>query len=402
MSSRTLPEQMPDLEGLRVLVVGLGKSGLAAARLAASHGARVLVTDRRSERELGAVVARARDVGATVHAGGHPPALAAEADLIVISPGVPPTIELLEHARRFDLPIWGEVELAAHFCRGRVVGVTGSNGKSTVTALAGHVLRGAGVPGGTGGNLETPFADLLALDGPDAVHAVELSSFQLETVEALRPEVAIVLNLSPDHLDRYPSLEAYGQELGRIRWVRRWAPDGAALRSLSQAFEFLLQLLTSEFELDALSAELADCYESINLIYDLSDDAHSVATSADMCEQLLDFRRQQGVALTAAATADVHANSRLLQPPQVGAGGAPVDLTVGVERRLADDEGARRSSPVHGFLPNIPSADYRQRGSAFRTSPRRLAAARRAALRFVRQLAQVEPRGVLELSSLAT
>ena len=227
MSSRTFPAQMPDLEGVRVLVVGLGKSGLAAARLAASHGARVLVTDRRSERELGAVVARARDVGATVHAGGHPPALAAEADLIVISPGVPPTIELLEHARRFDLPIWGEVELAAHFCRGRVVGVTGSNGKSTVTALAGHVLRGAGVPGGTGGNLETPFADLLALDGPDAVHAVELSSFQLETVETLRPEVAIVLNLSPDHLDRYPSLEAYGRAKARLLEVQR--PEGFAL-----------------------------------------------------------------------------------------------------------------------------------------------------------------------------
>jgi UDP-N-acetylmuramoylalanine--D-glutamate ligase len=192
-------------------VVGLGRSGLAAARLARARGARVLVVDRRPEEELGGLPTRARDLGAEVQAGGHPTGLVAEADLIVVSPGVPKEIPLLEAAREIALPVWGEVELAARFCQGRVIGITGSNGKSTVTTMAGGILRGAGIPGGTGGNLATPFCDLLESDEPDAVHALELSSFQLESVEALRPRVSAILNLSPDHLDRHSSYEEYAR-----------------------------------------------------------------------------------------------------------------------------------------------------------------------------------------------
>jgi UDP-N-acetylmuramoylalanine--D-glutamate ligase len=230
---RQLTERDPDLRGLRLLVVGLGRSGLAAARLAARRGAQVRVADARGEEALGQAVARAREAGAEVLAGGHPSSLADAADLIVVSPGVPLTIPLLVAARRLGLPVWGEVELAARFCRGRIVAVTGSNGKSTVTSMIGHVLRGAGVPGGTGGNLSVPLADLLAEDGPDAVHAVELSSFQLETAETLRPAVALLLNLSPDHLDRYPSLEAYYGAKARLLELQE--RDGAALLNADDA-----------------------------------------------------------------------------------------------------------------------------------------------------------------------
>lgn len=219
--------RFPELRGRQVVVIGAGASGRAAARLAARQGASVVLNDRRGLEEMAEVVAEANHLGFTVEAGGHPVRLLQGADLLVVSPGVPPDNSLVVAARTAGLPIWGEIELAARFCVGRVIGITGSNGKSTVTALAGHILRSAGVAGGTGGNLDTPFADLLDDDGSEAVHVVELSSFQLETVEALRPDVAAILNLSEDHLDRYPSFEAYGEAKARLLEVQ--SSDGDAI-----------------------------------------------------------------------------------------------------------------------------------------------------------------------------
>ena len=217
MARPTLASREPRLEGLRVLVVGLGKSGLAAARLAAARGARVRVADAREAEDLGpALVEESRALGVELHAGGHPAELAADRDLIVVSPGVPLTHELFTEARRLGVPVWGEVELAARFVRGRIIGITGSNGKSTVTSMVGGILRQAGLPGGTGGNLDTPLSGLLELDRPESVHSVELSSFQLESIERFRPDVAVIVNLSPDHLDRYPSFEAYARAKARL------------------------------------------------------------------------------------------------------------------------------------------------------------------------------------------
>jgi UDP-N-acetylmuramoylalanine--D-glutamate ligase len=232
----TMPElaaRMPDLTGIRVLVVGLGRSGVAAARLASRHGARVIATDTRDESDLGSTAAELRSLGAELHAGGHPESLVDAAELVVLSPGVDPRIRLVAEARRRGRPLWGEVELAARFCRGRIIGITGSNGKSTVTAMTGRILRGAGVAGGTGGNLATPFSDLLSDDAPDAVHAVELSSFQLETVDCLRPDVAVVLNLSRDHMDRYASVEEYAAAKARLLDVQ--SPGAAALLNADDA-----------------------------------------------------------------------------------------------------------------------------------------------------------------------
>jgi UDP-N-acetylmuramoylalanine--D-glutamate ligase len=208
-------------------VVGLGRSGLAACRLAASKGARVRIADLRREEELGPAAAEARALGAELCAGGHPAELARDRELVIASPGVPLDREVFAEARRLGVPVWAEVELAARFCRGRIVGVTGSNGKSTVTSMTGTILRGAGIPGGTGGNLGTPLTDLLALDGPEAVHVVELSSFQLEAIAELRADVAVIVNLSPDHLDRYASYDDYARAKARL--LETQAPTGHAV-----------------------------------------------------------------------------------------------------------------------------------------------------------------------------
>ncbi len=212
----TLAERQPDLAGLGILVVGLGRSGAAAARLAASKGARVVGADVRGEAELGEAIGELRAEGIEVRPGGHPASLVEGVDLVVVSPGVPRSAGVVAEALRRGIPVWGEIELAARFCRGRIAGITGTNGKSTTTSMLGSALRAAGIPGGTGGNLGTPLSELLAHDSDGAVHAVELSSFQLESVDAFRASVGAILNLTPDHLDRYPDLEAYAAAKARL------------------------------------------------------------------------------------------------------------------------------------------------------------------------------------------
>ncbi len=210
----------PDLAGRSVLVIGLGRSGRAAARLAASRSA--LVTCADSRKQLPAEALELQQSGIRVLAGGHTAELLSEtgAELVVVSPGVRLDIDLVQVARERGIPVWGEIELAARYTRGRIIGITGSNGKSTVTTMVGNILRTAGIPGGTGGNLEIPLAELLEQDGEDAIHAVELSSFQLESVEALVPVVAVIVNLTPDHLDRYDSFDSYRRAKARLLEVQ--------------------------------------------------------------------------------------------------------------------------------------------------------------------------------------
>jgi len=216
MTATRFAETFPDLDGTSVLVVGAGKSGRAATRLVLDHGASVTLADRRDPAGIPGDVSALLELGVRLHPGGHPPALLEDADLVVLSPGVPLAIDLVTEARTRGIPVWGEVELAARFTTGRVIGITGSNGKSTVTSMTGAILRNAGIAGGTGGNLDTPLAGLLDQDTSTAVHALELSSFQLESIETFRPFVAVVLNLSPDHLDRHGSMDAYSAAKGRI------------------------------------------------------------------------------------------------------------------------------------------------------------------------------------------
>ena len=206
-----------DLSTERVLVVGLGKSGLAAVRQLRKAGATVVANDRRSETELGDVVAEARALGAELALGGHDATLFASVDRIVVSPGVPP-LPALDEADRAGIPIASEVELASWFLHGRVLAVTGTNGKSTVTTLLGEMCARSGRPAFTGGNLGTPLVDVVDTDaaGPDGLVVVELSSFQLERVDRFRAHVALLLNVTDDHLDRYDSFASYAAAKGRI------------------------------------------------------------------------------------------------------------------------------------------------------------------------------------------
>jgi UDP-N-acetylmuramoylalanine--D-glutamate ligase len=206
----------PELRGRKVTVVGLAKSGVAAARLCAREGARVTVTDRRPAADLAAPLAGLDGADVRRALGGHDRADFEGADLVVASPGVPLSIPEISAARARGVPVWGEVELAARFLAAvPVVAITGTNGKSTTTALTG-ALFARDRRTFTGGNLGTPLCDLvLTGERVDAI-VLELSSFQIEGVERLRPRVAAILNVTPDHLDRYPGVEEYAAAKARL------------------------------------------------------------------------------------------------------------------------------------------------------------------------------------------
>jgi UDP-N-acetylmuramoylalanine--D-glutamate ligase len=213
------------LAGQRVLVVGLGRSGVAAALVALSRGARVTATDRRAPTELTASTQQLGP-GVDLALGGHDPADFTRADLVVVSPGVPCSLPEIQEARRQGIPVWGEVELAARLLPDLpLVGITGTNGKSTTTALTGALLaRDRRVF--TGGNLGTPLCELVLSGDPVDAAVVELSSFQLETIERLRPRVAAILNVTPDHLDRYRDVTEYALAKGRL-FMNQQADDVA-------------------------------------------------------------------------------------------------------------------------------------------------------------------------------
>src|SRR5262245_24477252 len=202
-----------ELAGKNVLVVGLGRSGLAAARLCAGRGAAVVVTDAKPADALAAAL----PAGVRHELGGHRRESFLGANLIVLSPGVPPLSEVAA-ARTAGVPVIGELELAARFVRAPVLAVTGTNGKSTTTTLAGAMLAASGRPTFVGGNLGTPFCEAVGTpaDGPAGVCVVEVSSFQLETTERFAPAVAVLLNITPDHLDRYPDMAAYAAAKARV------------------------------------------------------------------------------------------------------------------------------------------------------------------------------------------
>jgi UDP-N-acetylmuramoylalanine--D-glutamate ligase len=192
----------------RVLVIGLGRSGVAAARLAARDGAEVWVTDLRVERELSSALAELpRKTRRFL--GGHPTPCLDGVDLVVVSPGVSPASEILETARRRGVEICSEVEFAWRHADDRpLVAVTGSNGKSTVTVLVAEMLKKTGMAAVAGGNLGTAACELV-LSGGWQCWVLEVSSFQAELLTALRPDVGVFLNLSPDHLERHPDIQGY-------------------------------------------------------------------------------------------------------------------------------------------------------------------------------------------------
>ena len=227
--SNPIPQPLlMDLEGKKVLVVGIARSGIAAARLLASRGAVVIANDLKSESELGDSAEELRKLGVMLSLGRHPESLFANADLIVLSPGVPADLPPLESARRAGIEIISEPELAGRFMRGRMIGVTGSNGKTTVTTLVGELMCAAGADVIVGGNIGTPLTSLIEKSQENTWTVAELSSFQLEMIDSLRVNVAIVTNITPDHLDRHGSFENYVRAKHRI-FVNQTEDDWAVL-----------------------------------------------------------------------------------------------------------------------------------------------------------------------------
>jgi UDP-N-acetylmuramoylalanine--D-glutamate ligase len=198
-----------ELKGKKVLVVGLGKSGLAAALFLRQRGAQVTVSDMRSAAALAREIPALLEHGIMVESGGHGLLTFRRQDLIVVSPGVPLDTPELVQVKAFGLPIIGELELAARYLKGEIVAVTGSNGKTTTTSLIGQIFTDSGKPTQVGGNIGVPVIDLIAASKHETVNVLEVSSFQLETVIEFHPDIAVILNITPDHLDRHGSFQNY-------------------------------------------------------------------------------------------------------------------------------------------------------------------------------------------------
>lgn len=193
-----------------VAVVGLGRSGAAAARLLHRHGVRVYASDAGAGTAVRETAAALASEGIAAEAGGHDLARIARAATVVVSPGVPPEAPPLATAAAHGVPVLSEIDVALRGLEGvPYVGVTGTNGKTTVTALVAHLLRALGHETVEAGNIGTPLSEVALRESPPAWMALELSSFQLHDTPSVAPAVAVLTNLAPDHLDRYPSLEAY-------------------------------------------------------------------------------------------------------------------------------------------------------------------------------------------------
>jgi UDP-N-acetylmuramoylalanine--D-glutamate ligase len=201
------------VESKRVTVVGAARSGMAAAELLAERGAVVTLTDLRADVPEAAPL---RDRGVTLEFGAHRAETFANADLIVLSPGVPPEQPAIQAARDRGVAVIAEIELASRWLKGPVIAITGTKGKSTTTALTGRMLETAGFKVTVGGNIGAPLSAQVAKSTPDTFHVVEASSFQLEQIDTFHPWIAVMLNFSPDHLDRHPTVEAYGAAKARI------------------------------------------------------------------------------------------------------------------------------------------------------------------------------------------
>jgi UDP-N-acetylmuramoylalanine--D-glutamate ligase len=207
------------VSGANALVVGMKKSGMAMAEFLSRQGARVRATDLKPLSELG----EAAELLARLHIPfvQQTPAVFEASDLIALSPDVPWDLPPLEAARSRGVRVAGEVELAAGFLRGRTIGITGSNGKTTTTSLIGHILREAGVPVQVGGNIGTPVIAMLDSSRDDGWNVLELSSFQLESIQEFRAHIALALNVTQNHLDRHHTFENYAAAKGRLFETQR-------------------------------------------------------------------------------------------------------------------------------------------------------------------------------------
>jgi UDP-N-acetylmuramoylalanine--D-glutamate ligase len=206
----------PDkIKSARVSILGAARSGLAVARLLKAEGAEVFVSDRKPREEAAQQIQTLESIGVEHEFGSHSDRLF-DADFIVVSPGVPSNLNLVQHAMKVGLNVYSEVEVASWFCRAPIVAITGSNGKTTTTTLIGKIFEKSGRKTVVAGNIGYPISDYVSGMDYDAVAVLEVSSFQLDHIDTFKPKAAVLLNITPDHLDRYESYQAYMKAKFRI------------------------------------------------------------------------------------------------------------------------------------------------------------------------------------------
>ncbi len=219
-----------NVTGKKVLIIGAARSGIASARFLTERGAIVALNDQKPLEKWSADALALKDVGVGLLPGDVPSWLLDQIELVVVSPGVPSKIVPIRYAERAGAEIVGEIELAARFLKGRIVAITGSNGKTTTTALIGELLRDAGLNVQVGGNIGHTLISMVTDSSDDSWTVVETSSFQLATISSFRPSVAVVLNVTPNHMDRYDSFMDYAGAKHRI-FMNQTAEDTAVLNA---------------------------------------------------------------------------------------------------------------------------------------------------------------------------
>ena len=204
-----------DIQGKNVLVFGSGISGEAAAGLLAEHGARVILYDGNEKLNKDEISKRVPE-GTQIILGGFPEDILDSLNLVVMSPGVPTDLPVVEQMKAKGIPVWGEIELAYTYGKGDVLAITGTNGKTTTTTLLGEIMKAASDSVFVVGNIGTPYTRIASETREDSVIVAEISSFQLETVHSFCPKVSAILNITPDHLNRHHTMEAYIEAKERI------------------------------------------------------------------------------------------------------------------------------------------------------------------------------------------
>lgn len=198
------------LEGKRIFIFGTGKSGISAAKLLQTTAAELIIYDGNDKQDLDAVKAKLPvDFNGTILLGTIPEGLLDTIDLLILSPGVPTDLELVSSMKDKHIPVWGEIELAYYFSKGRIVGITGTNGKTTTTTLVGDIMKTYFENVFVVGNIGVPYTEMVQKTTEESVTVAEISSFQLETIETFKPDVSAILNITPDHLNRHHTMENY-------------------------------------------------------------------------------------------------------------------------------------------------------------------------------------------------
>jgi UDP-N-acetylmuramoylalanine--D-glutamate ligase len=202
--------------GKRISVLGMARSGIACAKLLKKTGAEVFVSDTKEKEFLSSEINQLDELGIDLETGGHTSKAVVDKDFIVVSPGIPIDIPILNQAEALGIPIFSEIEVAYWLTDAEIIGITGSNGKTTTVTLIGEILKEDKRERQVGGNIGTPFSSIVEKISPDGIIVLELSSFQLERIEEFRPYIASVLNITPDHLDRHPDMKSYMEAKLRI------------------------------------------------------------------------------------------------------------------------------------------------------------------------------------------